>query len=111
MTADEFRFELQVFLAKEVAMIRKTLPFKTGLLSGQTGSGGFHLEKTKNGYSIFIDTSKVFYANYVNDITWRSKKTGLPKKTANFWNLLVINRLKRDIVNFAKSIDKNATIG
>lgn len=104
MTYEEFEKELQMFLAKEVAMIRKTLPYKTGLLSGQIGSGGFHLEKTATGFDILIDTSKVFYAPYVDDPNWRSKKTGKPKRTADFWNKLVATRIQTDLVAWLKSI-------
>ena len=103
MTYEEFEKELQMFLAKEVAMIRKTLPYKTGLLSGQIGSGGFHLEKTATGFDILIDTSKVFYAPYVDDPNWRSKKTGKPKRTANFWNNLVKDRLMTDLEAYLKT--------
>ena len=103
MTYEEFDFELRAFLAKEVAMIRKTLPYKTGLLSGQLGSGGFSLKKTATGYRIWIDESKVFYAKYVNDEEWRSKKTGKPKRTAGFWRKLVLARIQSDFTRWLNS--------
>lgn len=104
MTSEEFNFELRAFLAKEVALIRKTLPYKTGLLSGQLGSGGFSLSKTDKGYKISIDVSKVFYTPYVDDETWVSPRTGQPKRTAGFWNKLVLNRFIKDLKVFLEGM-------
>lgn len=103
MTYDEFVTNLGIFLGKEVAMIRKTLPYKTGLMSGQIGTGGFHLTRTDSGFTIMIDVAKVFYTPYVDDPNWRSKKTGKPKRTANFWNNLVKDRLMTDLEAFLKT--------
>jgi len=102
MTEEEFAEKLGEFLTKEVAIIRVTLPYKTGLLSGRTGTGGFHLERTETGFRILIDESKVFYAKYVNDENWRSPKTGLPKRTAGFWRKLVKDRLIADLEAWLK---------
>ena len=102
MTQEEFANELNDFLVYEVAVIRNTLPYKTGLLSGKNGSGGFHLERNERGFKIVIDESIVFYAKYVNDPDWVSKKTGNKKRTADFWNKLVVNKITADIIEWSK---------
>src|SRR5574344_284107 len=103
MTEEEFVRELNDFLGCEVAVIRNTLPYETGLLSGKTGSGGFHLERTEKGFKVIIDEAKVFYAKYVNDPTWVSKKTGKPKRTADFWRKLVEARIASDLAEWSES--------
>ena len=102
MTEEEFAVELNDFLVAEVAVIRNTLPYKTGLLSGKTGSGGFHLERNEKGFRITIDENIVYYAKYVNDPQWVSKKTGKMKATADFWNKLVVGKIVADLIEWSK---------
>lgn len=131
MTYEEFERELRAWLSKETEMIRQTLPYSKeskkqreqakkgirvrgehrkgddglhpGYLSGRRakGQGGFNLERTESGWKLWIDPVKVFYAKYVE----------MPnKRTADFWNILVVDRLKADLIAFLKGIDPDATI-
>lgn len=130
MTYEEFDFELRAWLSKETEMIRQTLPYSLetakqkkqarkgipsgvprkgdvglhpGFLSGRRsrGMGGFILEYHDGQFKIWIDPTKVWYAKYVE----------MPnKRTADFWNRLVVQRFKTDFLAFLRQFDPNMEV-
>ena len=84
MTEKEFLADFDQFIHTQFEIYRKTLPYLTGNLS----LNAYKLERTPNGYKIYIDLSIAPYAEYINQ----------PGRVhEGFFEKLVVNQLMKDI--------------
>ena len=85
MSENEFLEDLEMYLNALFSNHRHWLPRKTGKLQ----NSAYKLEKTSNGYKIYIDESISPYAQYLDD------KPKIKREYTNGW----FNEPIQDIIN------------